>query len=1088
MLKIFLLLLYIEMDPQHLLELYYKYKEIYEKTGKNKINMIRSLRHLKKYNISIPIQKKISSPENISNNTIQKNYCNDKIENSVLIIKNINSNIEYLSIFQKELKGIIKESYDSNYDKIIWMNTFQKIEKKEKNQTFFYVIETDINQWTKEEKNIIQYNHNFIDYYIFFHKKKSDELKKIISSPFKSIFIENIKEKNIHYFSSINKLKLYCIPIRYANIFYHFFYIGGGETFLNDLLEKNQKETINYVSSKHKYKTYSPLINRNIILYDNVQELNKYLYHHQIIIDHQLYWGGLSGYEMIYKNHQIINLIHGAEIINNKSIVQNFISFIPNKNKYISNHICFHKLLNFNKNIQFKKNSIKGKPTIGIIGNINCYKFPIESISMLNELSSIFRIYIIGDVNNGDKKYLEYIKQQVKKSDIQFIGYLEKNKLYEFLKEHINIVLSLSKNEMGSYSIIDAQRFGIPVICRNTDTLRYLNSSEKHLYNSYKDILPIAKSIKNNLDYYSKESCRFILNETNSTVDLTFIEFIEYLSSCKEKNIIPNIVHFIFGLKIQTEEFSYVYYLSILSYLFYNKPKYVFFYYTFEPYGLYWDMIKHKLILIKIPKNFEFKIGNKIAEKFAHKADFLRIELLKKYGGVYVDMDTITNKNFTNLFHYDFIIGFQEKYNNIDCLCNAIMFGKPNNTFINEWYNRYPSYFEKDKWCEASVHLPGIIYQEKKFNHNILIVNEDMMLRPLYTETHKIFENSHKVHQDLICLHLWESFSSKYFNSIHEDYIYKSDTMYATILKTMKNEMNLIRYPLEEYKLFPVPSFSYSLKKIYSISIIIPYYYTPFPIFKKAILSILNQRNIFFLNIEVILIDDGTRECYTYIKNIPEIKESSWGFQFKIIELNQNIGVSDAISIGIQHSSHDLIVRFDTDDIMHPDRIGYQVFQYEQEKNKNIILFSHFRGFSNSLEPKDYQPRPGISTYQDIIKDIHDQCHMWYVCHPSVFFHKKLVKSIYPRNCKGLCEDLILWIYNSCHQIKIISKPSILHLYRDNDNNTSKKNRTQFKNWKNNFKSILKIKSKEEVKQYLEKEYFSKEFNHLEYIQEIYKI
>ena len=309
-----------------------------------------------------------------------------------------------------------------------------------------------------------------------------------------------------------------------------------------------------------------------------------------------------------------------------------------------------------------------------------------------------------------------------------------------------------------------------------------------------------------------------------------------------------------------------------------------------------------------------------------------------------------------------------------------------------------------------------------------------------------------------------------------------------SILKTTDDKINFIRYPLEEYKLFPISSFSYSLRKIYSVSIIIPYYYTPFPIFKKAILSILNQRNSSFLDIEVILIDDGTHECYTYIKNIPEIKESSGGFQFKIIELNQNIGVSDAISIGIQHSSHDLIVRFDADDIMHPDRIGYQVFQYEQEKNKNIILFSHFRGFSNSLKPKDYKPRPGISSYQDIIKDIHDQSHMWYVCHPSVFFHKKLVKSIYPRNCKGLCEDLILWIYNASHQIKIISKPSILHLYRSNNNNTSKKNRTQFRNWKNNFKLILKTKSREEVKQYLRKEYFLKELNDLKYIQYINKI
>ena len=363
---------------------------------------------------------------------------------------------------------------------------------------------------------------------------------------------------------------------------------------------------------------------------------------------------------------------------------------------------------------------------------------------------------------------------------------------------------------------------------------------------------------------------------------------------------------------------------------------------------------------------------------------------------------------------------------------------------------------------------------------------ENKILLELYYKYKTIYEKTGKNKKNMV--RVYRKLKKNNISIPIEKKIPSSDIPINTILQITNDEINYIRYPLEEYKLFPVLSFSYSLHKKYSVSIIIPYYYTPFPIFKKSMLSILNQRNIFFLNIEVILIDDGTQECYTYIETIPEIKESSHDFQYKIIELNQNIGVSDAISIGIQHSSHDLIARFDADDIMHPDRIGYQVYQYEQEKNKNIILFSHFRGFSNSLKPKNYQPRPGILTYQDIIDDINDQCHMWYVCHPSVFFHKKLVKSIYPRNCKGLCEDLILWIYNSSHQIKIISKPSILHLYRSNENNISRKNRTHFKNWKNNFKLILKTKSREEVKQYLKKKYFSNELNDLEYIQEIYKI
>ena len=138
----------------HLIHLYEKYKEIYEKTGNHKSDMIRYYRKLKNMNI-VPfhniyhqVKNKIPSYEDLSSKNINLNKeishipYNDKIEKintekSILILKNKNSNIEYISILEKELKGIVNSSYQPHYKNIIWMNPFQKIEKKKKIKDFF---------------------------------------------------------------------------------------------------------------------------------------------------------------------------------------------------------------------------------------------------------------------------------------------------------------------------------------------------------------------------------------------------------------------------------------------------------------------------------------------------------------------------------------------------------------------------------------------------------------------------------------------------------------------------------------------------------------------------------------------------------------------------------------------------------------------------------------------------------------------------------------------------------------------------------------------------------------------------------------
>ena len=120
---------------------------------------------------------------------------------------------------------------------------------------------------------------------------------------------------------------------------------------------------------------------------------------------------------------------------------------------------------------------------------------------------------------------------------------------------------------------------------------------------------------------------------------------------------IPNIIHFVYGFKPQTTEFELYKYLAIKSALLINNPSKIYFHYKYEPYGYYWDQIKHSLTLEYVEPPSEI-YGNQLTH-YAHQSDVIRLQKLQKYGGIYLDIDTICLKSFEELRKYDLVLGVQ---------------------------------------------------------------------------------------------------------------------------------------------------------------------------------------------------------------------------------------------------------------------------------------------------------------------------------------------------------------------------------------------------------------------------------------------
>ena len=279
-----------------------------------------------------------------------------------------------------------------------------------------------------------------------------------------------------------------------------------------------------------------------------------------------------------------------------------------------------------------------------------------------------------------------------------------------------------------------------------------------------------------------------------SIITLLIITVLIYTICYKKKinnelnNKIPNIIHFIFGLREQTEEFLFIYYLSVLSASKVNNPDIIYFYYHYEPYGPWWEKLKNikniKFEKVDVPTH----IGNKPIKHTAHKADKIRINKLYDIGGVYMDIDTISVRPYKDLLKYDTVLAYEVPP---DTICNAIMLTKPNSRFFKEWFLKYNDEFKTDGWGEASIFLPAQVH--KQYPALAKVLPPDVFFRPYAFEGKKIFVDDYDIPNNLITLHLWDTYTHKYFKDITSyDWIKENNhTLYSKIVSKNIKESDI---------------------------------------------------------------------------------------------------------------------------------------------------------------------------------------------------------------------------------------------------------------------------------------------------------
>lgn len=249
---------------------------------------------------------------------------------------------------------------------------------------------------------------------------------------------------------------------------------------------------------------------------------------------------------------------------------------------------------------------------------------------------------------------------------------------------------------------------------------------------------------------------------------------------------IPHIVHFITGLGDASEtildrfgprrgsyrierapqEFQLINYLVLLSARKHIKPDLLYVHYSYEPTGYWWLKAKQdrelNLTLNQIASITS--IYNHPLHHHAHRADIARLEVLDKYGGIYLDLDVLSLNSFSQLtsnsYQVEAIFAWEnQKFN---AICNAVIIAPKRSKFLRRIYESYQS-FNSSCWACHSVLLIGRL--TNIYMNEVYVLPATAFFTPLWSNIEELYVYNIYDFQNNYACHLWNSYIEKIFLS-----------------------------------------------------------------------------------------------------------------------------------------------------------------------------------------------------------------------------------------------------------------------------------------------------------------------------------
>lgn len=167
----------------------------------------------------------------------------------------------------------------------------------------------------------------------------------------------------------------------------------------------------------------------------------------------------------------------------------------------------------------------------------------------------------------------------------------------------------------------------------------------------------------------------------------------------------------------------------------------------------------------------------------------LRLLVLIRIGGIYLDLDTICCRPFDSLLDYPCVLGLQSVKDRFGVgLCNAVIMSERGSSFLEDWLESYKT-FDGTEWDNHSVRVP---YKMANLDRHGTSGRSDLHIEPSSSffspgfeseDLKRLFERNEKF-PDAFCHHLWEGFSyDRYLRCLNEKLVNHVDTTYNKLAR-----------------------------------------------------------------------------------------------------------------------------------------------------------------------------------------------------------------------------------------------------------------------------------------------------------------
>lgn len=267
---------------------------------------------------------------------------------------------------------------------------------------------------------------------------------------------------------------------------------------------------------------------------------------------------------------------------------------------------------------------------------------------------------------------------------------------------------------------------------------------------------------------------------------------------------IPNIVHFVWGLKDEPEPFHLVHYLCVESCRRVLRPERILLHCRHRPLGPYWQLVESGVTVTPAelaPEVATASYDDRLVPssyRYAHHSDFIRLDALIEDGGIYADLDTLFVTPFPEEFFAEkFVLGQEDDVRDEltgevrPSLCNALLLSEPRSLFAVMW-RRTMAAALNGSWSNHSTLLPYELSQKLPDAVRVEPPRSFFHYGPSKDGLYRLFEGLERDTAGVLSIHLWShlwweaerlDFSSVHAGLLTEDFVRRVDTTYNVLAR-----------------------------------------------------------------------------------------------------------------------------------------------------------------------------------------------------------------------------------------------------------------------------------------------------------------